>query len=79
MTDLPTEMQRAIKNAEGMAFSVGVRVFLYQDKEGSPVYRLILPALPDEDLQLVETFEPPKRTVYDSALPPSAQPDPSAS
>ncbi len=70
MTEPDTEIQRATKNAEQMARSLGVRIFLYQDLTGRPVFRPIHPARADEHLKLIKTFEPPRKEIaFDHALP----------
>lgn len=70
-----TDIADAIKHAGELALSLGVRMFLYRDATGRPVYHAILPADPSKkDLELVQTFEPPERTVYDSVLPEGAPP-----
>jgi hypothetical protein len=72
MTEPDTEIQRATKNAERLALSLGVRIYLYQDLTGRPVFRPIHPALSDEHLELIGTFEPPPpRTIFDQSLPPT--------
>ncbi len=77
MTEPDTEIERAAKNGARLALSLGARIFLYRDLAGHPVFRSIHPAGLDEGLELLETFEPPKREVaFDSALP-SAAPPPS--
>ncbi len=63
------DFKRALELAAGMALSLGVRVFLYQDAKGDPVYRPIMPAHKDEGLKLVKEFAAPPRTVYEGALP----------
>jgi hypothetical protein len=79
MTEPDTEIQRATKNAERMAVSLGVRIFLYQTVAGKPVFKPIHPALPDEHLELIGTFEPPLRqTSFDQSLPPSPTPEPAS-
>jgi hypothetical protein len=56
------------KNAARLALSLGVRIFLYRDLAGRPVFRPIHPAGPDEHLELIKTFDPPKmRPAFDSA------------
>ncbi len=71
MTELATEIERATKNARSLAHSLGVRVFLYRDMASKPVILTIHPAETGAQLELIETFEPPAHTQYDSALPPS--------
>jgi hypothetical protein len=71
MTEVATEMERATTNAEQMAHSLGVRVFLYRDLTGRPVFRTMHPAGRDEHLELIRTFEPPAPTKYEGALPSS--------
>ncbi len=71
----PTELENATKNGRALALSLGVRIFLYQDMAGRIVFKTIHPALPDEHLELIETFEaPPTRTVFDQSLPPTPAP-----
>jgi hypothetical protein len=71
MTELAAEIDRARTNARAMAHSLGVRVFLYQDAAGKPVFRPLRPAERDENLSLVEEFAPPEPTRYEGTLPSS--------
>ncbi len=75
MTDLPTEIERALVNAKQMAHSLGTWVYLYQDLTGKPVFRPIHPARPEEHLVLIQTFEPPRKEIpFDHSLPPAVTP-----
>ncbi len=68
----PTDIENAAKNGRALALSLGVRVFLYRDMTGRIAFKTIHPALPDEHLELIETFEAqPARTVFDQSLPPT--------
>ncbi len=70
MSDLPNEIERATVNAKQMAHSLGVRIWLYQDLTGRPVFRPIHPARAEEHLTFVESFEPPAKEIpFDHALP----------
>ena len=79
MTGPPTQIEVARKHARQLADNLRVRIFLYKDLAGSLIFRSIHPAKADEDLELIETFEPPPaRGVFDQSLPP-APPSPPAS
>ncbi len=69
----PPDFEYAAKKASGLAYCLGVRAFLYRDATGYPVYRVIQPADWDEGLELVQTFEPPPRTIYEGQLPPTPE------
>ncbi len=69
MTEVATELERAITNAQHMAYSLGTWVYLYKDSlTGLPVFRAIHPARPEEHLELVKSFPPPAPTKYEGAL-----------
>jgi hypothetical protein len=65
----PTVFERAIENAKSMAHSLGVRVFLYRNAAGNPVFLTMSPADTSEVLELVAIFEPPPPTVYEGMVP----------
>jgi len=70
-----TPLEAARVQGRNMALSVGLRVYLYTDADGKPVFHAINPH-PAAGLTLVEIFEaPPKSTPTAFAEKPGIVPE----
>ncbi len=70
---METIIEHAEVRARELAHGLGVRVFLYQDAAGNPIYRAIQPSL-DRKLKLVGEYAASPGPKYEGNLRPMIAP-----